>query len=148
MEKYIINGVEFEYDTFDLDEMELFDSEVKRVQKEAEAVEQQEWEADDYLQILREQGENILDFFDTVLGEGSARKIFGSRMNIRDIVAAYKQFNSDVVKVRGDLGGLAGGSAEGVSAENREQRRAADREKRRREAAERVKKRREQSGEG
>lgn len=129
MEKYSINGVEMEYDTFDLDAMELLDSEVNRIRDEVEAVQRDGLDSAGYIRVLREQGENILDFFDTVLGDGAAAKIFGTRMNIRDIMNAYRKFTADVAEVRGTLAGdLPGGG-------NREQRRAAEREQRRRRKA-------------
>lgn len=107
MEKYVINGVEVEYDTFDLDAMELFDGEVIRIKNNAEAARDRGWDSENYIQVLREQGENILDFFDTVLGDGAARKIFGGRMNIRDIMEGYRKFTGDVAKMRGNLKRLA-----------------------------------------
>lgn len=147
METYIINGVEMEYDTFDLDAMELMDSEVVRVTDMIESYQKKDWNFDSYTGFLREQCENIMDFFDTVLGEGSARKIFGGKTNVKDIITSYRRFVDDVTKTRASLGGSADVPAAPEAPSNREQRRAAEREKRRQEAAERVKERRAKSGE-
>ena len=148
MEKYIINGVEMEYDTFDLDAMELLDGEVLRLQEEIGNASQKDWNIDNYTGFLREQCENIMDFFDTVLGEGSAKKIFGGKTNVKQIMTVYRKFVDDVTKVRASLGGGLGPS-EAVPAApvNREQRRAAEREKRRQEAAQRAKEKRAKAGE-
>lgn len=131
MEKYIINGVEVEYDTFDLDAMQLFDDEVKAIKEDVEAARDKGWNSENYIQVLREQCENILDFFDTVLGDGAARKVFGSRMNIRDIMEGYRKFTSDVAKTRSELKNTDGPAP----ATNREQRRPVERQRRRKEAA-------------
>lgn len=120
MEKYTVNGIEFEYDTFDLDNMEAFAQEVEEMQESVKSINTDGIGLSDQVQLLREQGEHILDFFDTVVGAGTAKKLFGQRMNIRDLMEGYKSFTSAVAKVQGTLGG-----------EDREQRRAADRQKRR-----------------
>lgn len=136
METYIVNGVEVEYDTFDLDAMELFDGEVTRLRDSVKASQKQAEDSGNYIEMLREQGENILDFFDTVLGEGAAQKIFGSRMNIKELLNGYRDFIKNVVETRKELDGKASGSE--VQSWNREQRRAAERQRRREEAAARA----------
>lgn len=141
MEEYIINGVKIDYDTFDLANMELFDSEVKRVKEDVEAAQREDWKKENYIQILREQCYSIMDFFDTVLGEGSAKKIFGNRVNVLEIISAYKKFTEDVTNTRSELGGLGVNAKNAVQIPhptNREQRRAAERQMRRQEAAARA----------
>lgn len=121
MEKYIVNGVELEYDTFDLDNMELYESEMERVHEDVRST---EWTG---LEALRKQGDSVMDFFDTVVGEGTARKIFGTRMNIRDIVEGYQSFTAQVNKNIEDLGK----KFSGTDKLDRDQRRAIERQKRR-----------------
>lgn len=132
METYRINGIDVEYDTFDLANMELFDSEYRRVTDFARKV-KDEAETESYLTVLRALCEEICDFFDTVLGEDTAQKLFGGRMNVREITDSYRSFTRDVVAQMGTqaAAGIAAPSAPG----NREQRRAALREQRRQEAA-------------
>lgn len=131
MEQYVINGHEVEYDTFDLANMELYDSEVRRIDGSVRSLNPQSI-GDRYLAVLREQAESLLDFFDTVLGEGQARAIFGDRMNVRDIFTAYRKFTEDVAKEMGK--GLAVAAPVPAAPQNREQRRAEERAKRRAEA--------------
>ena len=102
MEKYIVNGHEIEYDTFDLANMELYDSEVRRIEEEVKSLDPQSVAGDDYLRVLRGQAESILDFFDTLLGEGTAKAVFGGKVNVRDIFAAYRSFTQDVPKMLRD----------------------------------------------
>ena len=132
MEKYIVNGHEIEYDTFDLANMELYDSEVRRIEEEVRSLDPQSVAGDDYLRVLRGQAESILDFFDTLLGEGTAKAVFGGKVNVRDIFAAYRSFTQDVPKMLRD--GFSGAAPSAALPVNREQRRAAEREKRREEA--------------
>lgn len=136
MDKYIINGVEVEYDTFDLTNLELYGSEAERLHKKAEeanAVSKGGAPYAEQVAALRELCEDILDSFDCLLGDGMAEKIFGGRMNVMNITQAYKQFIDDItVRVRAMQAETGG---------NREQRRAADRARRREEAEQRAAKR-------
>lgn len=134
METYVINGQEVEYDTFDLANMELFDCEVRRIEAAARGIDPKQVSGSNYLAVLREQAENILDFFDTVIGEGTSRRVFGGKVNLRDITEAYRKFTQDV------LGTVRGGFAAPQPAPpaNREQRRAAAREQRREQARQRA----------
>ena len=133
METYVINGHEVEYDTFDLDAMERYDQEVKRIKDGADALKNSGVSPDNYIPCLREQCEAILDFFDVVLGDGAAQTIFGGKTNIKEILGAYQAFTADVANaIRGFTPAAA--AAPG----NREQRRAMEREARRKQAVQAV----------
>lgn len=119
MEKYIINGVEVEYDTFDLDNMEALDKAVKQIQDDVNDLQARKADGEDAMKLLREQANCFLDFFDDVLGSGSARKIFGDRINILKIANGYKEFTDAVAAQQSKLS-----EAVGQSKMNREQRRA------------------------
>lgn len=123
MEKYIINGVEMEYDTFDLDNMERLDGAVKQVQEDVNALQERMRGGESSMKLLREQANAFLDFFDDVLGDGAARKIFGDKVNILAIAQGYKEFTAAVAgqqsKIAETIGKPAG---------NREQRRTRNRQ--------------------
>lgn len=140
MEKYEINGVEVEYDTFDLVNMELFDSEFRRVTGTAQAQQQNGVGPEGYLAAMRELAEAITDAFDVLLGEGASARLFGGRTNIRDIAFAWNRFTADVADRMARLAeGVeppAAPPAAPVPDLNREQRRAAEREQRRQRARE------------
>lgn len=127
MEKYIINGHEVEYDTFDLENMELFDGEVRRISEAADNMDRSE---SGYLASVRLVCEDILDAFDTLLGEGKAEEIFGKRINAKAIPEAWRRF---ILDVRDEMKHIGDGTSAGP-AMNRDQRRAAERERRRAEA--------------
>lgn len=115
MEKYMVNGQEVEYDTFDLDNMETYDEAVKRV---AEVAQAEDATDENYLVRMRETCNAILDAFDAFLGDGMAVKIFGNRVNVKTIMNGYHEFTGAVIAARKSL-------AETAPQGNREQRRAA-----------------------
>lgn len=135
MENYTINGVEVAYDTFDIENMEVYDSEIRRVTEVCMGM--KNLTDENYLQKTRAALEDIMDAFDCIIGEGTAAKVFGGRMNFKTILSAWQRFTDDVAK---EIGTLNRNSSEQVSA-NREQRRAAERGKRRAEAKARIAKR-------
>lgn len=133
MDNYIINGVEIEYDTFDLVNMEVYRDELKRVAKLAELT--KTVTADNYIEIIREMCEGVLDAFDTIIGEGTSELLFGGRLNAKTIPDAWQEFTTAVSEKMNTQGGINAGN---VVALNREQRRAAERAARREAAKERV----------
>lgn len=143
METYIINGVEMEYDTYDVTNMEIYGAEVQRLAELGKKLDAT-MDKTDYFsaaQALRTFCEEILDAFDCILGEGSAKKIFGGRVNVLEIKNAYVEFTSAVNKATSTMFGAENPKPAVRQPENmnREQRRAAERAKRRAEAAERAK---------
>lgn len=119
MEKYIINGVEIEYDTFDLDNMERMDAAVKQIQEDVNELQSRMANGEDSMKLLREQANLFLDFFDDVLGDGFAKKIFGDRVNILKIATGYQEFTNAVAEQQKKLAETVG-----KPTINREQRRA------------------------
>lgn len=133
MSLYTINGVSFEYDEMDLVNLELYRSELERLKNGAYGVDVDKVDDAAALSFIREQCEAVLDFFDCVVGEGTAERLFGPRRNIREILGAFNDFQSAVAK---NLAALKDDMA--PAPVNREQRRAAEREQRRKEAAARA----------
>ena len=137
METYIVNGKEVQHDTFDLEQMELLDGEILRVSEAAESVDSSSLSGTNYIGIIRAQCENVMDAFDTVLGEGTSEYLFGGKVNAKEILHAWRQFVADVMKQRSNIAGDATDSAASAVL-NREQRRALERERRRAEAKQRA----------
>lgn len=143
METYIINGVEVEYDTYDVTNMEIYGAEVQRLAELGKKLDAT-MDKTDYFsaaQALRTFCEEILDAFDCILGEGSSRNIFGDKVNVKAIMNAYVEFTSAVNKATSTMFGAENPKPSVSQPENmnREQRRAAERAKRRAEAADRAK---------
>ena len=138
MDKYIINGHEIEFDTWDQVNLELFDSERKRTM---EAIKQIEDDLNDENAVasLREISDVIRDFFDTVLGEGLSDEIFGDRVNAVKESAAMIKFVEDVSDTLAHPPIKPSSAGQTMNRQRkREQERAIEREKRRMEAAARV----------
>lgn len=96
MEKYVVNGVEFTYDTFELENVDAWEKENRRVQEVVEEMGRNTRQEGGAVDSLREGCYAILDFFDAVVGEGTARSVFGERVNVRDIFAGYQSFSQQV----------------------------------------------------
>lgn len=133
MEKYIINGVEVEYDTFALSNIELLEAESTRVNELiSRAV------GSNSAKELRIMCEAVLDFFDAIMGDGTSEKIFGRNEDVFDLIGGFYEFSA---KVKEETAIRAAKLKELVQrgktdqGMNREQRRAAERAKRREDAA-------------
>lgn len=137
MDKYIINGHEIEFDTWDQVNLELFDSERKRTMEMMKQIED-DLNDENAVASLREISDVIRDFFDTVLGEGSSDKIFGDRVNAVKESAAMIKFVEDVSDTLARPPIKPSPAQTTNRQQRREQERAAEREKRRMEAAARV----------
>lgn len=119
METYIVNGKEVQYDTFDLDNMERMEEEAKQLQSGVQELQSRRADGESAMKLLREQADLFLDFFDNVLGDGSAHSIFGDRVNILAIANGYKEFTEAVAAQQSKLA-----QDIGQPKLNREQRRA------------------------
>lgn len=128
METYIINGIEVEYDTFDLVNMEVYRDEVKRVAALHEL--SNNVNEDNYVEIIREMCEGVMDAFDTIIGEGTSERLFGGKVNAKTVPNAWREFTQAVAATMD--------GAHPAPAMNREQRRAAERAERRAAAQKRV----------
>ncbi len=140
MSTYTIGEVTFEYDEMDLTNLELYQSELERLQASTFRIDIDKVDAPAALAFIREQCEAVLDFFDCVVGEGTSEKLFKGHMNIRQILSAFNAFQSAVTAnlsaLKDDMTALA--PDQPTTPMNREQKRAAEREQRRKEAAARA----------
>lgn len=134
MDKYVINGCEIEFDTWDQTNLELFESERKRAIERTERL-QKEMTDENAIASLREICETARDFFDVVLGEGMSNKIFGERMNAIREATAMIAFVGDVSENLSHPQ-IPVKSTEHIKErqQTRDQERAVEREKRRMEA--------------
>lgn len=131
METYTINGVNVEYDTFDTVNIRLSQMEAKRMSREMDAIDKTDPD------VLYEVCLLIRDYFDTVVGEGTSDKCFGTKNNVRDLTLAYAKFVEDVLNTMRSAENISIPDASDNIATvpaNREQRRAAERAARRAEA--------------
>ena len=92
MNEIIVNGVQVEFDPFDLDNMEAYLEGVERIDK----TRREKFEGESAVQMLRRICDDMLDFFDDILGEGKAREIFGAKTNVKTINDGYMSFCQQV----------------------------------------------------
>ncbi len=117
---YVINGVEITYDTFDIDNMDRWELSVKHVSDETKM----SIPGETPLQKLRRICNTILDFFDAVCGDGTAQKIFGDQVNVKEIYTSYNDFVGQVTRTSKQFASDMAAMHEINSAGNRAQRRS------------------------
>lgn len=98
METYNINGVEIQYDTFDLVNLELYTNGVTEIADVGKRVKEmiQEDPAKNGVKAIGMMCNAFMDFFDVLCGEGTSKKCFGNNVNARDIINAYAKFCEEV----------------------------------------------------
>lgn len=82
-----ILGVEMEYDFFDADQLELYETEAKKVSERIN--EPTQYEGKGTADKLRIQCGIVDDFFNAVFGDGTAQKLFKGKANIKDHMEAF-----------------------------------------------------------
>lgn len=122
MDQYIVNGVEIELDTFDVDCIERYETGLSHFSTVVESA----VEGEPVANKLRRACHEIMNFFDDVVGEGTAEQIFKGRTNARECYEAYNRFITDVSAKMAELKDTMVPEAVPL---NRQQRREAERRK-------------------
>lgn len=91
-----INNVELEFDWLDLD---IFDRYTNAHEVLMDNLKASQKETDLRI-MLRNQCEDIFDFFNEVFGEGTDKKIFGNKINWRECFNAFETFVVDFNKMQ------------------------------------------------
>lgn len=118
-----ILGVELEYDFFDADQLEVYERENQKAANDIKDLTQ--YEGKSTADAIRIQC-HIMDlFFDVVFGEGTARRLFHGKANIRDHLEAFGQVAQGAMEARGELDAI-----EDKYTPNRAERRQEERDKR------------------
>ena len=108
----IINGVELEYDFFDLKQMKKHDEALAELQRANARI--MESESDPY-QKMTAQMECIERFFDILFGHGSGTAICGSN-NVREHLTAFRELEEEMLEKINRLGIGPGGLGGTVTA--------------------------------
>ena len=85
MSKFEINGVELEYDAFDMDTVEKFTEAKQEVADQITSLA----DTKDIVVMGRAQCKAVKGFFDTVFGEGMGERVCGKKDNLRTCAEAY-----------------------------------------------------------
>lgn len=118
-----ILGVELEYEFFDADQLEVYERENQKVKDDIGDLTQ--YEGKSTADAIRIQCHIVDKFFDAMFGEGTARRIFHGKANIRDHMEAFGQVMQGAMEARGELDAI-----EDKYTPNRAERRQEERDKR------------------
>jgi hypothetical protein len=98
MSKITIKDTELDLDIYDADENERVLSAIQKAQKALTAIDGGD---DDTSDGIRDACHAVFECFNTIFGDGTDRKIFGNKCNLRDAMRAIFQL-CDAVKVQRD----------------------------------------------
>lgn len=98
MKNIVVNGVDLgQYDIFDADQAEKYEKVLDEASKPIKA------EGLKTSAVIRKQCEIVFNVFNSLLGEGTDKKVFGDRVNIRVCLEAFaslvEQINSQKEEV-------------------------------------------------
>ena len=119
-----INGVELEFDILDVDTFGAYTEAGEQMQEKAAEIEEAQKNRNVF-QAFRLTCEAVNAFFDHIFGEGTSEELFGSRMNFRTSMEAYKTLKDEAEKQLKEQAELTRGLFNDKSSGNRAQRRAA-----------------------
>ncbi len=104
-----ILNYETDFDIFELTCADKFEAETKKViaktdEYKAEISKKQKaGEAVSLSWVIGAQCDIVFSFFDSLLGDGTSKKIFGESTNLRTATKAYTKFNTDVLEAKNEL---------------------------------------------
>lgn len=84
---FTIFGLDFDYDFFDADQLEVYERENQKVVDDIS--DESQYKGKSTADGLRYQCKVVDNFFDAVLGAGTAEKLFHGKANIRDHMEAF-----------------------------------------------------------
>lgn len=116
-------GVELEYDFFDADQMEVYERENRRVAEDIK--EPAQYEDKSTAEAFRIQCSIVDRFFDAVFGDGTAKRIFHGKANLRDHMEAFGAVAQAAGEARAEFDAI-----EEKYAPNRAERRQAEKDNR------------------
>ncbi len=119
---FTVNGKELDYDIFDADKAEAFETELNSVAKKMESLEKDS-DGMTYAQVIRIQCEAVANCFDVLFGEGTAAKIFDGVVNLKVAMNAFQELVDGINAEKAELETMAKAVTAKYSG-NRAQRRA------------------------
>lgn len=83
-----INDVELELDLYDADVMDRYTEAIKKLEEKEKNKSIKGLSNGD---IIRQECQMVFDFFNEIFGEGTDKKVFGNKTNIKICLEAFKQ---------------------------------------------------------
>ncbi len=100
-----IHNIELAFDMFDADTCERFEQAVEAVSQKAQALQNQKGLKAS--ESIRAQCGAIFECFDHIFGEGTARSLFGGKVNLQDCLQAFQTLVANVEQQRDQIEKLA-----------------------------------------
>lgn len=97
-------GMELEYDFFDADLLEKYEDENEKVQDRIQ--DKTQYEGKRTAEVLRIQCKIVDDFFDALFGDGTSRKMFGGKSNIKSHMEAFAQVAEAAMSCNSELAAI------------------------------------------
>lgn len=95
----IINGVELEdIDFYDLEVAEKYDKSMEELKKVEENNKNMSM-----TQVIKTQCETIFNVFNTMFGEGTDKKVFGDRVNLKICLKAFSELVDKATEQRAEI---------------------------------------------
>lgn len=85
MAKFTINDVSLEFDVFELESAEKFQTGLMKIRNRSQELKSET----DIVQSIKKQCTDIFDFIDTLFGEGTHKAIFGESINLRTCIRVF-----------------------------------------------------------
>ncbi len=100
---------EFDFDVYDLDDKARLDAQLSILREKAAGI-------NDLSQVegMRAYCQAVFGFFDAVLGEGAAKKIFGGKTNILTCIEAVREFTKEIARRTAEAQKLAAEAMKGA----------------------------------
>lgn len=99
---FTVNGKELEYDVFDADKMEAYETAMQRVVEKMDTLKQLENELS-ASQSIREQCSAVAECFDSLFGAGTASELFDGRVNLKLALQAFGELVEGISCQRAEL---------------------------------------------
>ncbi|MDK0675324.1 hypothetical protein P5E99_15450 [Clostridium perfringens] len=96
-----INNIEFDFDSFDADQVEKGQKEFEKV---ARKLENPPKNLKTRAEFIRYTVKCVGDFFNTILGKDAAKKIFKDKANFKVAMEAFVEFKEELEKQERELG--------------------------------------------
>lgn len=103
---FTINGKELEYDVFDADKMEAYETAMQKVADRMDSLKQQEKQLS-ASQSIRRQCQAVSECFDSLFGQGTSQQIFEGQVNLKLTLQAFGELVEGIRCQQAELQAIA-----------------------------------------
>lgn len=103
---FTVNGKELDYDIFDADKADAYETELNLVAEKMSSL-QENSDGLTYAQVIRVQCEAVAKCFDALFGEGTAAMVFDGTVNLKTAMKAFEELVVGVNKKKSEIEEIA-----------------------------------------